>query len=210
MLLLKKFASVFEEEVHSIGLSFHKLEDDILTAENHEKYLRLKAYAENMGGSGRIAIGELLVIKGDVQKALLEHPLKIREDTTTTKKIGNFTLYTTKEVHDQNIAITHLQSLATKIYVCDEYTVIKQKGNHDLIRKNPIFIEFLRGKITIDELFDTIGSLNIPNGLYIQKPVGFGDTKTLQRWKKIGSIVSILTVIVLTIVILLKYLTLYR
>jgi len=209
MLLIKKFKSVFEQQITSIGLSLSKT-DDVLIAKNHQKYLKLKTYLEDLGGSGQLTIGELLVIKGDVQKALQENPFQIKEELTSEKKIGNFTLYTEKELMNQKIALLHLQSLDTKVFKCDVYTIIQQKGNHDLIRKNPIFIDFLRGKVTIDQLFDTIESLTIPNGLYIQKPLGFGDPEKIKKWKKIGFVVSIFTFICIMIIALLKYLMLYK
>ncbi len=206
MLLIKKFMSVFEEQAQTIGLSLTKRNDNLLIAENHEKYLQLKTYLEEFGGSGQLAIGELKVIKGNIQKALQEDHFQIQDDTLVEKKIGNFTLYTEKELPIHNIKLTHLQSLYTKIFKCDEYIIIEQKGNHDLIRKNPVFIEFLRGKMTIDQLFDLIASLDIPNGLYIQKPRGFGDPEKVKKWKKIGSIVSIITLICFIIIKLLRYL----
>ncbi len=210
MLLIKKFMSVFEEQAQTIGLSLTKKDDNVLIAENHEKYLLLKTYLEEFSGSGQLAIGELKVIKGNIQKALQENQFQMQDDTLVEEKIGNFTLYTEKELPTHNTKLTHLESLYTKIYKCDEYIIIAQKGNHDLIRKNPIFIEFLRGKMTIDQLFDLIASLDIPNGLYIQKPRGFGDPEKVKKWKKIGSIVSIVTFICFIIIKLLKYLMYLR
>ncbi|SEK37590.1 hypothetical protein SAMN04487910_0378 [Aquimarina amphilecti] len=202
--------SVFEEQAKTIGLSLIKTDDKILIAENHEKYLKLKTSLEELGGSGKLAIAELLVIKGNIKKALQENPSLIKEDGLVEKKIGSFSLFTKNELPDQDVKIVHFQSLDTKIFKSDEYIIIKQKGNHDLIRKNPMFIEFLRGKITIDQLFDFIASLNIPNGLYIQEPIGFGDPKKLKKWKKIGTMVSVFSFICFIIVIILKYLMLSK
>ncbi|WP_378174936.1 hypothetical protein [Aquimarina sp. SS2-1] len=210
MLLTKKFKSIFEQQVISIGLKFDKSEENALIASNHEKYLQLKAYIEHLGGSGRLAIGELLVIQGNIQKALSENPFDNKEELRVQKKLGNFTLYTEKEIPNQHIKLTHLHSLNTKIFKSDEYVVIWQKGSHDLIRKNPIFIEFLRGKISIDALFEMISSLDIPNGLYIQRPLGLGDPEKLKKWKKAGSVISIFSIISVIIIMILKYLMLHR
>ncbi|MBW1296996.1 hypothetical protein [Aquimarina litoralis] len=209
MLLLNKFRKVFKEQIASIGLSLTVEKEDELIAENHEKHLYLKTYLLNFGGSGQLAIGELQIIKGNIQKALEDQPFEQKDSLPVQRTIGNFTLHTEQEVAKQSINLVALQSLETYIFKCDEYLIIKQKGNHDLIRKNPIFIDFLRGKMTIDDLFTKIASLNIPNGLYVQKPIGFGDPEKVKKWKKIGTIVTILTAITLILVRILKYIQIH-
>ncbi|WP_299897238.1 hypothetical protein [uncultured Aquimarina sp.] len=209
MLLLHKFRKVFKQQIASIGLTLTSESEDELIAKNHEKHLHLKTYLLNFGGSGQLAIAELQIIKGNIEKALKENPFESRENLLTSKTIGNYTLYTEKEVPKQEINLVYMQSLDTKIYKDDEYIIIKQKGNHDLIRKNPVFIDFLRGKITIDELFILIASMQIPNGLYLQKPHGFGDPKKIKKWKKIGTVITILTAITLILVRILKYMQIH-
>ncbi|GAA0722326.1 hypothetical protein GCM10009430_24620 [Aquimarina litoralis] len=209
MLLLHKFQKVFKQQIASIGLALTSESEDELIAKNHEKHLHLKTYLLNLGGSGQLAIAELQIIKGNIEKALKENPFESRESLPTSKTIGNYTLYTEKEVPKQEIDLVYMQSLHTKIYKNDEYIIIKQKGNHDLIRKNPVFIDFLRGKITIDELFTLIASMQIPNGLYLQKPHGFGDPEKIKKWKKIGTVITILTAITLILVRILKYIQIH-
>lgn len=209
MLLLHKFRKVFKQQIASIGLALTSENEDELIAKNHEKHLHLKTYLLNLGGSGQLAIAELQIIKGNIEKALKESPFESHENLPTSKTIGNYTLYTEKEVPKQEINLVSMQSLDTKIYKNDEYIIIKQKGNHDLIRKNPVFIDFLRGKITIDELFNLIASMQIPNGLYLQKPHGFGDPEKIKKWKKIGTVITILTAITLILVRILKYIQIH-
>lgn len=209
MLLLHKFRKVFKQQIASIGLALTSESEDELIAENHEKHLHLKTYLLNLGGSGQLAIAELQIIKGNIEKALKDNPFESKETLPISRTAGNYTLYTEKEVPKQEINLVSMQSLDTKIYNSDEYIIIKQKGNHDLIRKNPIFIDFLRGKITIDELFNLIATMQIPNGLYIQKPHGFGDPEKIKKWKKIGTVITILTAITLILVRLLKYMQIH-
>ncbi|MGY3793001.1 hypothetical protein [Aquimarina sp. 433] len=209
MLLLHKFRKVFKQQIASIGLALTSESEDELIAKNHEKHLHLKTYLLNLGGSGQLAIAELQIIKGNIEKALKENPFESQENLLTSKTIGNYTLYTEKEVPKQEINLVYMQSLDTKIYKDDEYIIIKQKGNYDLIRKNPVFIDFLRGKITIDELFTLIASMQIPNGLYLQKPHGFGNPEKIKKWKKIGTVITILTAITLILVRILKYMQIH-
>ncbi len=190
MSLVDKFKEVFDKEVELLGLKVDSI-DNVLTAKNDNLYMELKARHEYFANS-KVAFAELLIVRGDTENINHEDLFSNKDEYKFTKVLNKFDVNTNVEIDSELDDLKSLKSLETKFLKSDDCTAIYQKGTYDLILESPLSIDFLRGKMSINELFTTIDNLAIPNGLYLQQPKGLGKDKNVRLYKILGWISFIL------------------
>lgn len=179
----------FKEQVGELGYALIQ-EDELFIATGNEIYLSLEIIKEHFGMS-KVVFAQVTIIIGNYQKALGDHILnpdlkeKIIElknssfNICSVEPMLNLKNETLKKIED-------FKALNSKFYSETEYTFFQQKGTHDLILQDPLFIQALRGKKRLTNIIEQLKQINLPNGWLIQKPKGLGKDNVIKGWKTVG------------------------
>ena len=144
-----------------------------------------------------VTFAECTIIIGDYQKALD----KVNFKPTTSEapiELNNSSFTSSAEHAASNLTPDMLEQLEeftalnAQLYSDSSYTFIQQKGTHDLIWKDPLLIQVLRGKQPLIRIIEQLQQLNLPHGWYVQKPKGMGKPKVIKRWKRVGKFIMFL------------------
>ena len=206
--LTENYKETFKRECSNQGFSVEQNENTFVAVKNNI-FIKLEIVRELFGNS-HVAISTLTIICGDFEKALLQENMILKAENKISKGIYDFYPDFKGEIIDTTIVngLDKIKSIAMEIQKTKDYILFSQKGTHDLILKDPVSVQFLRGKIGIEELIEIVKQLNVPYGRIIQKPKGLGDKKVVERWKKISVWVVILSFFVLILIRLVN--TLYN
>ncbi len=201
--LTEKYKETFKRECKNQGFSVEQNEN-AFTAVKNNIYIKLEIVRELFGNT-HVAISTLTIICGDFEKALLPGNKIVKEENKISKGIYDFYPDINGEIIDPAIVtgLDKIKSIAMEIQKTKDYILFSQKGTHDLVVKDPVSVQFLRGKLGLEKLIEIVKQLNVPYGRIIQKPKGLADEKVVERWKKIAVwviILSFLTLILLRLV----------
>jgi hypothetical protein len=200
MSLIHKYKETFRSETKNDGYSLEE-DENTLIAKKDAVYLKLEIVREAFGNS-HVAFSKLTIIVGNWKNALVEKIAENKQLNELNKSdIGLFNFYPNSTgVTLDELAVKQLEQfkgLTTEICKSKDYIYFAQKGTHDLIKKDPISVQFLMGKKKLAELVETIRSINMSSGWLIQKPKGLGKDSNVKLWKRLGTLSSILIVIYL-------------
>ncbi|WP_162555680.1 hypothetical protein [Reichenbachiella versicolor] len=197
-----KFVKGFQDQVNRLGLKL-STDDNIHYATSEDTYLSLEVLIENFGSS-HLVFAQTTVILGNYQEALNspDHNENSQVSPVETNNSSYDIYLKDSESNSQSKLSEHklekleaFKALESKIYHDEGYLYFQQKGTHDLILKDPIMIEVLRGKMELKTVLDQLKQLDLPYGRYIQKPKGLGKKSVIRGWKITARILLIISII---------------
>ncbi len=193
--LEEQFINGFKTQVNQLGLAL-TFENDVYIATGNELYLSLKIIQEQFGRS-HLTFAVCTVIVGNYQKALAEADSQPTPNEATIELTNSSFMCSSAnpapDLATETLAqLEEFIALNTYLYSDPTYIFLQQKGTHDLIWKDPLLIQVLRGKQPFLRIIEQLKQLNLPYGKYIQKPKGMGKTEVIKRWKMVGKITLLL------------------
>ncbi len=195
MSLTTMFPINFKKQMEGMGIPVHE-NGNTYVAADEERYISLEVIQEHYGTS-KVTFAEVFILIGDYKKAIDKNITVVEpegEIEHTENTFFDFRPSNSGQKYDAEILqeLNDFKALKTVLYRCPEFIMLKQKGTHDLILKDPLVIQMLRGKKEVNTIIEKLSSLNIPHGWIIQKPKGLGKENVNQAWKLTGRIMSVL------------------
>lgn len=196
MVLKEQLRKGFEEQLQKLGYKV-SVENSKIVAIKDDVYLSLELLEEQYGAY-KVTFAQISVLIGDYKKALeqdimdllpTENLVEINDSSYCQK------LQDDNQVLDQQTisVLENFKALNSCFYKDKDVLFFQQKGTHDLVLKDPVFIQAMRGKAGFSEIISQLKQMNLPEGWIIQKPKGLGKASINNRWKVIGQVVSILS-----------------
>lgn len=150
---------------------------------------------------------EFTVIIGNYKEALEDGVLNTVSDEKIIMLENDFyNSYSEDPVHTVNKdtlkKLRPFIGLNSRIYHNSEYTFFQQIGNHDLILKDPLPIQAIRGKIEITQVIEQLKQINLPNGWLIQKSKGIGKKSNVKIYKRLLIITFIILILIRAIIVI--------
>ncbi|MDO7136744.1 hypothetical protein [Algibacter lectus] len=199
----RKYIHEFNKQVNKSNYTLIT-KDNLYIATGNNIYITLEFKLQEVVIENVLAV-EFTVIIGDYKKALEDGILNpVSEEKIIILENDFYNSYSEDPVHTINKdTIKKLKpfiGLNSRIYKNSEYTFFQQIGNHDLILKDPLPIQVIRGKAEITQVIEQLKQINLPNGWLIQKSKGIGKKSNVKIYKNLIIITIIIMIIIRAII----------
>ncbi|WP_405292172.1 hypothetical protein [Algibacter sp. Ld11] len=199
----RKYINEFSKQVNKSNYTLIT-KDNLYIATGNNIYITMDFKLQEVVIENVLVV-EFTVIIGDYKKALEDGILNpVSEEKIIILENDFYNSYSEDPVHtiykDTIKKLKPFIGLNSCIYKNSEYTFFQQIGNHDLILKDPLPIQVIRGKAEITQVIEQLKQINLPNGWLIQKSKGIGKKSNIKIYKNLIIITVIITILINAII----------